>query len=260
MKIRIVEYIVLTFMISITIWGKGNQMENNQRIIQQSDLEALPEPVKRFMEFSQVVGTPYIRKARIKQSGLFKMAPDKPWTPFTAEQEYDIPSASFIWRVDMKIAPFVHITGSDRLENGQGNMRIKLLRFIPIVNEKGYEMDQGAMTRYLSETILFPQAFLDSHITWEAIDLVSARGKLTINAKSVSGIFEFDESGRFTQFTCNRYYIMGNEKLLLPWRTPVYEYAKRQGLVLATKGKGIWDHPDGEYTYIDVEITEVEYQ
>jgi len=216
--------------------------------------------VKRFLENSQVVGTPYIKKARIKQTGQFKMAPDKPWTPFTAEQEYDIPSASFIWKVNMKVAPFIRITGSDRLDNGEGNMRIKLLGFIPIVNEKGAEMDQGAMTRYLSEAIWFPQSFLDSHFSWEAIDSLSARGILTINDRSVEGIFSFDELGRFTEFTCHRYYIKGKEKLFLPWRTPATGYAEWQGLHLTTKGNSIWKHPLGEYAYIDLEIVDVTYE
>ena len=260
MTIRNLKELFLLITIVTTIWGKGYQMDTTQPMIQAVDLDRLPEPVKRFMEYSKVVGTPYIEKVRLKQSGQFKMGQHKPWTPFTAEQEYDIPSASFVWKVDMKVAPFIHVTGGDRLENGAGNMRIKLLGFIPIVNAKGPEMDQGAMTRYLSETIWFPQSFLDSHITWEAIDSLSAKGILTINDKSVEGIFNFDELGRFTKFTCNRYYIKGDEKLLLPWHTPVYAYAERQGLQLATKGKAVWEHPDGEFEYIDLEITEVVYE
>ncbi len=259
-KTRRWSIVVLTLMMCLTIWGKGNEMEKDQRIIQATDLVNLPEPVQRFMEYSQVVGTPFIQKARIKQTGLFKMDIDKPWAPFTAEQEYDIPSASFVWKVNMKMAPFIRVTGSDRLENGIAHMRIKLLGFIPVVNAKGPEMDQGAMTRYLSEIIWFPQAFLDKHITWEAIDSSSAKATLTIKNKSVEGVFHFDETGRFTEFTCDRYFIKGDEKLFLPWSTPVYEYGQRQGLQLATKGKAIWDHPDGEYTYIDVEVTEVEYE
>ena len=260
MKPGMSKYIVFALLFSLANLGRGNQLENKQGIIQATDLEGLPEPVKRFMAYSQVVGTPFVQKARIKQRGRFKMAADKPWTPFIAEQEYDISTASFVWKVDLKMAPLIHITGTDRLENGVGNMRINLFGFIPLVNAKGSELDQGSMTRYLSETIWFPQSFLDPHITWEAIDSLSAKGILTINDKSVEGIFQFDEKGRFTKFTCERYYISGDEKLLLPWSTPIYGYGERQGLQLATEGKAIWDHPDGEFTYIDVEITDVEYE
>jgi len=260
MKTRSLKYVVLTIIITSTIWGRGNQMETSQRIIEASDLAGLPDPVKRFMEYSQVVGTPYIQKARIKQTGLFKMAPDKPWMPFTAEQEYDILSASFVWKVDMKMAPFIHITGGDRLENGAGNMRIKLLGFIPVVNAKGPEIDQGAMTRYLSETIWFPQAFLDSHITWEAIDSVSAKAIFTIQEKSVEGIFHFDNEGRVTFFECERYSTEGKEVVLRTWHTPIDEYGEMNGLQLGIRGRAIWKLPRGDYTYIDVKITKINYE
>ncbi len=260
MKTRKLIYLILTLTVSLTIWGKGSEMEKSQRNIQASDLERLPEPVQRFMEYSQVVGTPYINNVRIKQTGLIKMDPDKPWTPFTATQEFHIPSASFVWKATMKMAPFVRVTGCDRLQNGVGNMRIKLLGFIPIVNARGPEMDQGAMTRYLSEAIWFPQSFLDSHITWEAIDSLSAKGILTIDDKSVEGIFQFEESGRLRTFSCDRYHIKGDEKQLLPWYITLDAYEERQGLLLATKGKAIWDYSSGEFAYIDLEITAVEYE
>ncbi len=232
----------------------------NKQTIQKAELEVLPEPVKRFMEYSQVVGTPHIQKARIKQSGLFKMAPDKPWTPFTAEQEYDIPTASFIWKVDMKMAPFIHITGSDHLENGEGQMRIKLLGFIPIVNAKGPEMDQGAMTRYLSEIIWFPQACLDDHIRWEAIDSTSAKAIFTIDQKSVEGVFHFDQEGKVTLFECQRYAYEDKEMVLRSWQTPIDEYGERAGLQLGIRGRAIWNLPEGDYTYVDVEIESIVYE
>ncbi|NQV49710.1 MAG: hypothetical protein HQ507_04405, partial [Candidatus Marinimicrobia bacterium] len=81
MKTNNLKCIIFGLIISLAIWGKEAQMDTNQRIIQSADLEGLPGPVKRFLENSQVVGTPYIKKARIKQTGQFKMAPDKPWTP-----------------------------------------------------------------------------------------------------------------------------------------------------------------------------------
>lgn len=252
--------IVFMLMLSFTICGQGNVMNKDKRIIEASNLEGLPEPVKRFMEYSQLIGTPFIHKVKIKQTGLFKMAPDKPWAPFTAEQEYDISSASFIWKVNMKMAPLIRITGSDRLENGAGNMRIKLLGFIPLVNAKGPEMDQGAMTRYLSETIWFPQAFLDDHITWEAIDSLSAKAIFTISEKSVEGIFRFDEEGKVIRFECQRYSAEGKEMVLRPWCTPVDEYGERSGLLLGIRGRAIWDRPEGEFTYIDVEVTEIVYE
>lgn len=198
--------------------------------------------------------------ATIKQTGSFKISPDKPWTPFTATQIYNIPEASFIWKVRMKMAPLVIVKGTDALRDGQGSMKIKLFGLFPLVNAKGPELDQGAMTRYLSETIWFPQAFLDEHISWEPIDSVSARAILTIGAKSVDGVFSFNDLGQMTSFECERYATEGKDMVLRPWRTPVHEYGQRAGLQLGIRGKAIWSLPEGDYTYIDVEITEVIYE
>ncbi len=229
-------------------------------VITQEEIQHLPQPVQRFLEYSGVIGTPRITQATIEQTGFFKTAPDKPWTPFTATQVYNIPGASFEWKVRMKMAPLMFVKGTDALRDGFGSMKIKLFGLIPVVNAKGPELDQGAMTRYLSETIWFPQAFLDEHITWEELDSLTARATLTIGEKSVSGVFHFDSMGKFKEFTCNRYYIKGDEKLFLPWRTPVDDYASLGGLQLSNKGRAIWDHPEGEFTYIKLEISRVDYE
>ncbi|NQV41026.1 MAG: hypothetical protein HQ506_01620 [Candidatus Marinimicrobia bacterium] len=260
MKTKGLKIVILTLMISLTIWGRGSHMEDNRGIIQVSDLEKLPEPVKRFMEYSQVVGTPYIKKATIKQTGLFKMAPDKSWTPFKATQIYNIAEASFEWKVRMKMAPLVIVKGTDALRDGCGSMKIKLFGLIPLVNAKGPEMDQGAMTRYLSEIIWFPQALLDDHISWEAGDSLSAKATFTIDKKSVEGVFYFNEIGQITRFECDRYATEGKDMVLRPWVTPVDKYEEMGGLRLGVRGRAIWKFPKNDFTYVDVEITDVVYE
>jgi hypothetical protein len=45
---------------------------NEQRLITTDMLENLPEPVKRYMAYSGVVGKPWIDTARLKQVGRFR--------------------------------------------------------------------------------------------------------------------------------------------------------------------------------------------
>jgi len=209
------KIVILVVLLIIPLFIAGAKTMKND-VITQEEIQHLPQPVQRFLEYSGVIGTPRISQATIEQTGFFKIAPDKPWMPFTATQVYNIPGASFEWKVRMKMAPLIIVTGRDALQDGQGSMKIKLFGLIPLVNAKGPEMDQGAMTRYLSETIWFPQAFLDEHITWEELDFLSARATLTIGDKFATGVFNFDNLGEFKEFTCNRYYVKGDEKLLLP--------------------------------------------
>jgi len=242
-------------LISVTIFG--GDMQQSQ-LITQDELTGLPEPVRRALNYSQIVGTPRISEVHLKQKGRFKTAPDKPWVPFTAVQTFQIDEPGFEWKVKMKMAPFVWVRGTDKLTDGRGSMKIKLLGLIPVVNARSPEMDQGAMTRFLSESVWFPQAWLNEHISWESIDASAAKATLTIGDKAVSGTFHFDEAGRVTEFRCERYYASGKNMLLLPWRTPIDHYSEVNGVRLGTRGRAIWDLAEGEYCYVDLEIIEYE--
>jgi len=254
-----VKIVILAVLLTTPQFIAGAKTMKND-VITQEEIQDLPQPVQRFLKYSGVIGTPRITQAIIEQTGFFKTAPDKPWTPFTATQVYNIPEASFEWKVRMKMAPLMIVKGTDALKDGCGSMKIKLFGFIPLVNARGPEFDQGAMTRYLGETIWFPQAFLDDHIRWEAIDSVSAKAIFTIAEKSVEGIFHFDVLGPVTSFTCDRYASEGKELVLTPWRCPVDEYKAFNGIQIAAKARAIWDRPESEYTYIKLEITRVDYE
>ena len=107
--------------------------------------------------------------------------------------------------------------------------------------------------------IWFPIAFLGGNITWEGVDEHSARVSLHDHGKSVSGQLFFDEQGRPTNFTTMRYREVDGDFSLDPWSTPITGYASMAGLNLPTRGQAVWNLPTGDYDYIDLEITELEY-
>jgi len=253
----IVAVIVQLLVFTGTTWGAD---EMQAKLISRAEIQGLPYPVIQFLEYSGVIGSPRITRAIVEQEGLFKTAPHKPWVPFTATQIYDIKAASFEWKVRMKMAPGIIVKGTDALRDGRGSMKIKLFGLIPLVNAQGPELDQGAMTRYLSETIWFPQAFLDDHISWEAIDSLSAKAFFVVGDKMVQGIFHFNDLGQITSFECERYAMEDKKMVLRPWRTPVVEYGERTGLMLGIRGFAIWDLPDGDFEYVDVKVIKVTYE
>lgn len=48
-------------------------------IITSEMLARLPVPVRKYLEFSGVVGKPFVRKVVIRQTGRIRLAPQKPW-------------------------------------------------------------------------------------------------------------------------------------------------------------------------------------
>jgi hypothetical protein len=235
------------------------QMKND-RLVTADMLQRLPEPVRRYLNYTGVVGKPWINTVRLKQSGRFRTGPDKPWMQMTAVQYYTTNPPGFLWKARFKMLGLPLVSARDTYEAGHGRMFGKLAGVFTIFDERGQEYDQGSMMRYLSEMIWFPIAFLGENITWQAVDDHSAQVTLTNSGRSLSGRLFFDDAGRPANFTTMRYYRKGKGDLLLEhWSTPMTEYGVRAGLNLPIRGQAVWKLASGDLPYWDGEITEVEY-
>jgi hypothetical protein len=96
-----------------------------------------------------------------------------------AVQYFATGKPGFIWNARVDMMPLLTLAGRDKYADGKGNMLIKVLGIMPIVDATGPETDQGAMHRYLGEMIWFPSAALEPYITWEPIDAVSAKATMS---------------------------------------------------------------------------------
>ena len=113
------------------------------------------------------------------------------------------------------------------------------------------------MLRYLQEMIWFPSAFLNDNITFAPIDDGSAQVTFTDHGKSVTGTLFIDAEGRLTNFSGERF--RNDEDGYGTWTTPITEYGEYEGLRLPKSGKGVWLLPEGNLEYIDVAVTEIDY-
>ena len=138
-----------------------------KKVVTPEMLENLPEPVRRYMVFTGVAGKPWIRSARIKQAGQFRMGMDRPWMPITAGQTYTIDRPGFEWKAAVRVAGLPLMRARDRYQDGHGHMFGKLAGLFTIFDARGPEMDQASLARYLSEMLWFPTAFLADNIQWQ---------------------------------------------------------------------------------------------
>jgi hypothetical protein len=236
-----------------------DNLTENQRVVTPDMLENLPPPVQRYLTHTGVVGYPWIRAAKIKQEGKFRLGADRPWMPFTAEQSYTTQPPSLVWNARFKVAGLPLLRARDRYENAHGHMYGKLAGLLTVFDARGEELDQATMIRYLNEIMWFPTAFLGDNIRWKGIDERSARVTFTDQGKDVSAEMFFDAEGRLTNFKAMRYREKAGEYSLDPWSTPMTGYAELAGLNLPTRGRAVWRLPDGDLAYADLEVTEVEY-
>ena len=78
----------------------------------------------------------------------------------------------------MGIFPF---EGRDKYQDGHGNMLIKLLKAITVVDAKSKEMDQSALVTVLAESLIVPTYALRQYIKWTALDANSAGAEIEYN-------------------------------------------------------------------------------
>lgn len=226
-------------------------------VVTEADLAGLPEPVQRWLRYSQVVGRERPVTVRLKQTGQFRMGEERGWMPFTAEEYFTTDPPGFVWVATFKMAPLLYIAGRDRYADGMGSINMRLLSLIPVADKSGGGLNQGALLRYLNEMMWFPAAALSPYITWEAIDAKSARATMSYAGMTASGTFVFDEQGRLTDMTAERY--NDAKGRLLPWSTPIAGYGEFGGVRVPIEGEGKWKYESGDFTYIRLKITDVKY-
>ncbi len=229
-------------------------------IITDPDIQKLPAPVQRWMRGTGITGKPAIQSAYIKQNALMKMKPEqKDWIPAEAEQYTVMDYPAFIWTVNMNMAPLIKIKGRDKFVDGKGEMLIKMNSLFNVVNEKGERMDEGTLQRYLGELVWFPSLALSPYIAWETIDNYSAKATMNYKGTSGSGTFYFDEKGDFIKFIALRYKGNKADAKRYPWILTVDEYAVFEGVKVPSKMKATWKLDEGDWTWLDLEITDIKY-
>lgn len=237
----------------------NNYVENKKQIVRKADLEGLPLCVQKWLEYSQVVGKERIRTVRLKQIGAMRTKDGQPWMPAEAEQYFTIDEPGFIWKAKIKVNSILHIAGRDKYQDGKGNMLIKFLSVINVANARGMEMDQGALLRYLAETVWFPTAALSPYIKWEEIDSKSAKATISYKGVTASGVFLFNDQGEVVNFVTERYMEVKGRFVLETWSTPMKDYKEFSGIKIPAKGEVIWRLKTGDFSWYQVQLKEIEY-
>jgi hypothetical protein len=228
-------------------------------VVADAELAALPEPVQRWLRRAGVVGRERPVTVRLKQVGEFRQRPDAAWMPFTAEQYYTTDPPGFVWAATMRAAPLLTLAGRDRYVDGRGALDFRLLSLVPVAHASGPELDQGVLLRYLNETMWFPAAALSPAIVWEGIDATSARATISHGGVSATATFVFDQAGDLVDMTAERYALEGDRFVLQPWSTPISDYGRFDGIRVPVAAEGVWRRPTGDFAYIRLRVTALEY-
>ncbi|TVQ16254.1 MAG: hypothetical protein EA361_04405 [Bacteroidetes bacterium] len=230
------------------------------KVVTESDINHLPSAVINWIKTTGILGQPEIHTVWVKQRALMKMKPgQKEWNHAFAQQYVITHEPSFLWTVEMDMSPLIKIKGRDKYVDGRGEMLIKMNSLINVVNEKGPQMDEGTLQRFLGELVWYPSVAYSPYIFWEQLDDYSARATMTYKGVSGSGVFYFDKDYNFIKFEALRY--MGNKEDAPkhPWIITVDDYAVFDGIRVPSRMQATWKLDEGDWTWLKLVIEDLQY-
>lgn len=229
-------------------------------LVQSTDLNGLPACVQKWLQRSGVIGQPKIHTVRLTQTGRMRLAPGKPWMPFTAVQYINVYKPAFVWKVKVKMSPFLFFQGKDRYSNGLGSMQIRLLSLYPIVNaQPSKEMNQGTLVRYLAEMIWYPTAALNDYIRWEEVDSHTARAFMNWQGTEASMLYHFTADGDISSNEAVRYQEVNGHYELHDWGGVCHSFREFNGIRIANRSDVLWKYESGDFNWLQMEISKIDF-
>ena len=219
----------------------------------------LPAPVQRYMNYTGVVGKPWIDTVSLKYTGQFRLGIDKPWMSMRVDQVYRINPPGFQWKANFKMFGFPLMSALDTYSDGEAHMFGKLAGLFTVFDARDDKLLQGTMVRYLQEMMWFPTAYLGEHVRWESVDDHAADVTFAYSGNQVTGRIYFDDEGRALSFIAERYGEHNGTYKLDNWATPITEYKIYDGFCVPSVGWGVWQLPEGDLTYIKLSVTDIVY-
>jgi hypothetical protein len=223
--------------------------------VTEAELAGLPEPVRRWLRYSGVVGTQRPRTVRLRQEGDFQLE-GRGWLPYQAEQYFTTNPPGFLWKLELQMAPLVSVRGRDQYRSGKASMQMRVLSLIPVADKAGGSLNQGDLLRYLGELQWFPAAALADYLTWEPLEADSARATISWGGITASMTFCFGAEGRLLEERAIRYNDARGRNEAWVNRNDVDRAFG--GIRVPAVGEARWEYDAGPYPYIRWRVTDLE--
>ena len=221
----------------------------------EADLERLPEPVRRWLHYSQIVGTQRPTTVRLRQKGTssWKGGAGCLTRPSSASPPPH-PGSSVRRRSSWPRSS--RSSGATSTAAVRPAYRCGCCRWFPVANKSGGGLNQGDLLRYLRELQWFPAAALADYLSWEPLEGDAARATMSHGGITASMTFHFGADGRLLEERAIRYNDArdGNE----PWVNRNDADGEFGGLRVPVVGEARWEYDSGPSPYIRWRVTDLE--
>jgi hypothetical protein len=207
--------------------------------------------LERARRFAMPDGPLVCRGFELRQHGEIRMAPDKPWLPFEAEQWFDAAGLDFRWTARARLARILPVKVLDAFERGHGLLSVRMAGIVPLARAQGPQVDRGEVMRALAEMPWRPTGFAEApQLVWSAPSPQTLRAGFDAGGIRCYVDFEVDAEGRvLSSGAPDRPRTLGKASVSTPWRGTFAEYKSFDGLRVPTRAGVAWLQPDGPFTY-----------
>ncbi|MFN3594937.1 MAG: DUF6920 family protein [Thiobacillaceae bacterium] len=227
------------------------------------ELAALPDPVARHLRQALPPDAPIIRAADVMHKGVLNMGLEtEQWKPFTSRQRVVTHRPGFVWDGRVSMAPGLAVHVHDAYVAGECILEPAILGLIPLAQMRNRdEVARGELMRFLAEAAWYPTALLPGQgIRWEPMDDATARATLVDGAITLSMTFHFGADGLIEAIRAEaRGRMVGGRFVPTPWEARLYNYQRREGLLVPIEGEVAWLTPDGRWPYWRGVVTHIAY-
>lgn len=200
---------------------------------EESELEGLPEAVRRYLRTSIEPGTPLARSARIWMHGSVKQG--RWWFPFRARQVL-APLHGFVWAA--RVGGI--LVGSDRYVDGEATAEWKLFGAIPVARTEGPDVAHSSAGRAGAEAVWVPTAMLPRFgVTWGAGDANHLKASYRLDRFDVNLDLMLDDEARVRSIALDRW--GGPEREgYVRFVHQLTRYSSFDGVTIPSAGRGGW--------------------
>ena len=219
--------------------------------VTEADLDALPEPARRYFRRANVAGKPRISSFSVVLEGRIRNGPADPWMPLVIRQFNRLDNPA---RVVFLTSVRPPMKGIDSFLDGRGRMLIKAVDLVKVVDCRGPELAVSALITFLNDLILCPLACFSLPIRWRRAGPDSMELSMTHAGMSVSAVMTLDAEGRPVDWkTEDRYAEVKGRNLKDRWSTPFEGTQELAGLLVPAKGAGIHNYSGTPYVYVELD-------
>jgi len=242
---------------------KREFLENNTlstNILTENDIAHLPPIVQKYLYYTKSVGQPKITNFRAEFVGGMRSKPEDEYMKLQSVQYnfYQKPSRYFYMTASKMGLP---ATGLHFYQNEIATFVVRLLNWFKVVDASGDKMNQAETVTILNDMcFIAPATLIDSRIIWKVINDTTVTAIFKNERIAISAVLHFNGQGELLNFISNdRYDTDGKKYDSYPWATPVTNYRIINGYFLPSKAKLIYQKPEGDFTYGELEYKSVKY-